>query len=671
MTAKETKLQDIIQGDKQFVVPLFQRTYTWENKHWQTLWSDIKELYELTDDENKPKTHFMGSIVNFPTNSVPEGVTKFLLIDGQQRLTTVIISLMAIRDLAKQSDNEDNNVLAEEIHEKFIINKYKKGTELYKVLPTQGDRQDFEKLIQGKPYQQENKSRVAMAYEFFYKKAKEIDNLEKLKTIICSKLSLVSITLDTDDNPYLVFESLNSKGEPLSPADLIRNYFFMCIHQDKQDEVYVEEWKPMQDNLDTHLTEFIRHYLMKDGGYVRQSDIYSTTKKQVNKHNAIEKLQELTQFSYYYQCLIFPDFEKDKRIQKYLKRLKRLDITTAYPLLLNFYELYDQKKLSNTQFVEILKTLENYLLRRSVCNKPSNQLNKIFPDTFRKLQQDYSNDLVLGLKLFLQTKNYPKDADFKEGLLNGTFYGGSPLNIRTELILETIEESFAHKEMIDFEQIKTTIEHILPQKINEDWQIYLGENWENVYELNVHSLGNLTLTAAGYNSAMSNNSFEAKKQILVNSHLELNKYFQQVEQWNQKAIEDRANFLADKCLECWGYFGLKQDNSQSQTDVKGTSPVSLWILGHQFQVESWRDVMENTLNILADLEPENFELITANYPRLINKEDKKKARAGRQLKNGYFVETNLSARDIQKFCLQAVEIIGLTEEDWRVETVMR
>lgn len=667
MTAKETKLQDIIQGDKQFIVPLFQRTYTWDTKQWETLWNDIVELYDLPEEEEKPKTHFMGSIVNFPTNSVPEGVVKYLLIDGQQRLTTVIICLIAIRDLAKLSEDEDVITLSKELHQKFITNDLKKGSELYKVLPTQGDRESFEKLVNSKIYSQEHKSKIIGAYEFFQKKVKKTENLERLKTIICSRLSLVSITLDTDDNPYLVFESLNSKGEPLSPADLIRNYFFMCIHRDKQDEIYSEEWKPMQDNLQVHLTEFIRHFLMREGGYVRQVDIYSTVKNKVTPKNAIEKLQELTKFSFYYQCLVFPDFERDKQIQSYLKRLKRLDITTAFPLLLNFYELYDQKILSNIQFAEILKTLENYLLRRAVCGFPSNQLNKIFPETFKKLQQDYPNDLVLGLKSFLQTRGYPKDAEFRNSLMTAKFYGGSPLNIRTELILETIEQHFGHKEMINFETTKTSIEHIMPQTLSLQWQKHLGEDWEITYEINQHNLGNLTLVAVGYNSQMSNDNFENKRQVLINSHIDLNKYFQNINQWSREAIEVRSADLADKCLEIWSYFGTQTEASTSN-DVTNTAPTGLWILGYEFQVGSWRDVLENTLNTIAELEPEKFEEITQEYPRFLGK-NKDRFRAVRLLKNNYYIEVSLSAKDIQKFCLQAIGLVGLSSEEWKISTV--
>jgi hypothetical protein len=365
--------------------------------------------------------------------------------------------------------------------------------------------------------------------------------------------------------------------------------------------------------------------------------------------------------------LVFPDFEKDKQIKSYLKRLKRLDITTAFPLLLNFYELYDQKILSSIQFTEILKTLENYLLRRSVCNIPSNQLNKIFPETFKKLQQDYPNDLVFGLKSFLQTKGYPKDLDFKNSLITAKFYGGSPLNIRTELILETIEQGFGHKEMINFETTKTSIEHIMPQTINPEWQKYLGEEWEITYEINQHNLGNLTLVAVGYNSQMSNDNFENKKQILVNSHIELNKYFQNITQWNRDAIEVRSADLADKYLEIWSYFGTQTEVS-GNNNVTNTTPTGLWILGQEFQVGSWRDVLENTLNTIAELEEEKFEEIAQTYPRFLGK-DKTRFREIRQLKNNYYIEVRLSAKDIQKICLQAIQIVGLSNEEWKISTV--
>jgi uncharacterized protein with ParB-like and HNH nuclease domain len=260
--ASETKLQSLIEGTNQYVVPLFQRPYSWDTKEWTVLWDDLVELYE----EENPRRHFIGSIVTMPTQSVPEGVAKHLLIDGQQRFTTTFLLLAAIRDKAKL---QETGTLAQEIDETLLKNKFKQGHDAFKLLPTQSDRDAFLGIILGEPIV--NDSQIAKGYRFFEKKlrATEMENLEKLKRVVVSNLILVSIVLDPDDNPHLVFESLNAKGRVLSQADLIRNYFFMKIHVDEQEKQYAALWKPMQDKLGDDLTEFIRHFLMKDGGVVR------------------------------------------------------------------------------------------------------------------------------------------------------------------------------------------------------------------------------------------------------------------------------------------------------------------------------------------------------------------------------------------------------------------
>jgi len=222
MKASETKLQPIIEGTKQYVVPLFQRSYSWEKKEWEILWNDLVELCFL---EN-PRTHFIGSIVTMPTESVPEGVAKYLLIDGQQRLTTIFILLALLRDKARQGGQGE---LAEEINNTLLVNPYKRDLDYYKLQPTQSDRNSFQSLVQSKPLG--GQDQIANAYLFFERKLKQsgIDS-QTLKKIISSNLSVVSIVLDPDDDPHLVFESLNAKGRPLTQADLIRNYFFMRIH---------------------------------------------------------------------------------------------------------------------------------------------------------------------------------------------------------------------------------------------------------------------------------------------------------------------------------------------------------------------------------------------------------------------------------------------------------
>ena len=654
MQAKETKLQDIIEGTKQYVIPLFQRTYSWEQKEWKILWEDIVELCEAKN----PRTHFIGSIVNMPTVSVPEGVAKYLLIDGQQRLTTIFVLLILLRNKAREAQN---GRFADEINNTLLVNQYKDGADYYKLMPTQVDRTTYQNLING--HSNESESLLTKTYDFFDKKLKQVEiEPEKLKKIITSYFSVVSIVLDTDDNPYLVFESLNAKGKVLTQADLIRNYFFMRIHVNQQDEVYNSYWYPMQIALDDNLTEYIRHFLMMGGSIIKQGDVYSSLKESVSTGNAVNYIEKLKKYSTYYQKLIHPEFETEPELQKYLRRLNRIVVTTAYPLLLNFYNDYVDNKITKDEFVIILKTLENYLIRRFVCNIPTNQLNKIFPTVYPQIEAKFPTDIIEGFKNILQSKGYPKDNEFFLRFKETKFYGGGDRQIKTKLILETLEESFAHKEEVLFENL--TIEHIMPQTLSEWWQQHIGNDWEETHDLFIHTIGNLTLTA--YNTELSNDDFPTKQETYKESHLELNKYFGNLKSWTRAEIEQRADILAKQAVKIWGYFGQENSILTNMQEVTGTIPIGLKILGQNFKVESWRDVLQQTLNTIADLEPEKFVVIANNFPRYVSV-DKNKFRAIRELNNGYFIEMNLSAQSIQKLCHQAMETIELTSEDWRIE----
>ena len=655
MKASETRLQPIIEGTKQYVVPLFQRSYSWSKKEWEILWDDIIELCATGDN----RSHFIGSIVTMPTISVPEGVAKYLLIDGQQRLTTIFILLALLRDKAKQSGQLE---LSEEIHNTLLVNQYKKDSDYYKFQPTQIDRGSFRGIIASDISMSDGQ--ILEAYQFFERKFRQANiDIQTLKKAMTNNLSIVSIVLDPDDNPHLVFESLNAKGRPLTQADLIRNYFFMMIHIDEQEDIYSRYWKPMQEALGDYLTEFIRHHLMKDGKIVKQSDVYFSLKDIVNQGNALDYLKDLLMFSNYYEKLLYPKKEENPEIRKLLSRLNRFEVNTAYPFLLNCYDDYSQSKISAVEFANVLKILENFLIRRFVCNVPTQGLNKIFPVLYRNIASNRFNTLAEGLKKELQTKGYPKDIEFKSRLMDTKLYGAGDRAVKTKLILESIEESYGHKEQVAFESL--SIEHIMPQTLTEYWQNYLGEDWEITHELLLHTIGNLTLTA--YNAELSNDDYESKKSRLCNSHIEMNKYFQDKQAWKREDIEKRSEYLAEKALAIWSYFGDETMQEQNMSGVTGTTPIKLLILGQSFDVQTWRDVLEQTMNTIADLEPEKFEQIIQQFPRLIGR-DKKRFRAVRELKNGAYIEVNLSAKSIEAFCLQALEAVELTADDWKVET---
>jgi len=260
-------------------------------------------------------------------------------------------------------------------------------------------------------------------------------------------------------------------------------------------------------------------------------------------------------------------------------------------------------------------------------------------------------------------KYYPNDDKFSESFKSKNFYDKNKKVIdKTKVILEIIEESFSHKEKVSFKNL--TIEHIMPQTLSEWWKDHLGKKYEEIHELYLHTIGNLTLTA--YNSELSNSDFIKKKKELSNSKLEINKYFNNISKWTEDEIKVRAEELSKKALEIWSYFGKENTNSISELKtVTGTKPYSLKILGQNFRVNSWRDVMETTFNVISDLAPDKFQIILDNFPKYVGK-DKSKFREVRKLENSYFIEVNLSSEHIQKICYQAIEITDLSSEDWEV-----
>lgn len=655
MKANESIMQPMIEGTKQFVIPLFQRTYSWINPQWKQLWEDFLDV-RFTEEH---KSHFIGSIVSMSVDSEPHEVQKYLIIDGQQRLTTLTILLTAIRDIARKNNELE---LAAEIHESLLVNKFKSGEGYYKLLPTQVDREVYKSLIDSKVVTDDN-SNIFQAYLYFTNKINKAEiDLSELKSILTNKLSIVSIVLASDDNPYLVFESLNAKGRPLTQADLIRNLFFMRIGSDSHEEVYLKYWKPMQDFYQDELTEYIRHYLMRNGKIVRNTEVYIELKKLVSTGDILEHIIELHRLSEYYQLLMKPDLIEDVVLKEMLKRLIRLEAKTSYPFFLNMLTMYNEKKLLTVDLVKVFKLIENYLIRRFVCNIPTNELNKIFPSLIHKVNGFSGNELLEEIKASLQNKGYPKDEEFRDNLMNTRLYGSGDRARKTKFILESIEESHNHKEKINYDNL--TIEHIMPQTFSDSWKIILGEDWEFVREKYLHIIGNLTLTA--YNSEMSNEPFEKKLKNLSNSHLEINKTFKDVHSWRIDEIKARTSLLAGKCLQVWSYFGSQ---SNEVKDVKGTTPRLLTLLGKKHEVSTWREVWIKTLNEVNEVSERNFPAIQEKYPNIFSTDSNKFKRRG-ILNNNMYVNIDFSSRDIYRLSLIIMDIINVSRAEWKVDVIV-
>jgi len=572
MKASETTLRNLLEGGKQFQIPLFQRPYSWKKENWETLWEDLISLY---NDESKG-VYFLGPIVTQAELGTADGISPYIVIDGQQRLTTLSILLAALRNYIKKSDKQ----MAEQVYEFYLINKYQKNDDLYKVLPTQDDRDAYKSIIDNKTAKNLKKEgQIQEAYKFFEGQLKkpilDLDimlDYAKFKTVILERLVLVNITTDNNDNPYLIFESLNNKGEELTQADLVRNYIFMKLPTEERDEVYNSQWLPLQDSFKKNmnskeyadeLTNAFWFYLRKDGEAVNEKEVYKVIKKRFDdsakdaekpEDGIKAELRELIQFTNYYQRLKFYDQEEQEpRLKHWFERLMILNFSLCHIFILNVYHEYEKKHLSLEEFEKILRYLESYFVRRWVLGVSTRALGTVFNNLYTKVKGKNPDDLVTGLRevliSFEKTQVWPDDESFRKHLITEALYSkSSAANERVKFLLESIEASLS-KERVETE--KLTIEHIMPQSVKtvKAWQNILGQDYANVHKQWLHTLGNLTLT--GYNPELSNRPFEEKLPLLRSSNVTLNQYFRNIDTWNEEAIKNRSEYLADIAVKLW------------------------------------------------------------------------------------------------------------------------
>jgi uncharacterized protein with ParB-like and HNH nuclease domain len=575
MKASETTLRNLLEGGKQFQIPLFQRPYSWKKENWETLWEDLMSLYN--DDEKG--FYFLGPIVTQAELGTADGISRYIVIDGQQRFTTLSILLAVLRNYLKKSDKQ----IAEQIHEFFLINKYQKNDDFYKVLPTQDDCDAYKSIIDNKIPKTRNKElqsgAIHEAYRFFDGKLKKpfadediLLDFAKFKNIILERLVLVNITSDNNDNPYLIFESLNNKGEELSQADLVRNYIFMKLPSEERDEVYNSEWLPLQESFKSNmkqkeyadeLTKAFWFYLRKDGEAVNEKAVYKSIKQRFDESakrfeepelGIKAELHNLIKFTNYYLRLNFDDEEQESKLRHWFQRFKKLDFTTCHIFLLNIYYEYEAQHLSIQDFEKILQHLESYFVRRWIVGIPTRALGITFNNLYKQVKETNPEDLVNGLRQVLisfdKTQVFPDDNLFRQHITNEPLYNpkSSTANERVKFLLESIEQSLS-KERVDTQPM--SLEHIMPQKspLRKEWQEMLGENYNKAHKEWLHTLGNLTLTQ--YNSELSNKPFEEKLKILRASNVTLNQYFRKVDIWNEEEIKNRAEYLANIAIKVW------------------------------------------------------------------------------------------------------------------------
>ena len=565
LQAGETTLNKLLNTSRQFIVPIFQRNYSWQKSQYEQLWFDILRASKFKEKQN----HFIGSIVYIDMGTPAGRPQQLLLIDGQQRLTTISILLCAIKDYVQKFNLETKLINLAKIKNQFLYNSDEIDEDKYKLLLNVQDKETYIKLIDNTIFTvNKPATNIIKCYEFFYERIEDfIKQHGQIDEIYAGifKLSLVSISLDKDsDNPQMIFESMNSTGKDLSQTDLLRNYLLMDLTPEKQTRLYKTYWKPMEELFGEDIYKndvnkfdyFIRDFLTlkSDTGYIcKINNVYENFKRYYLDNNC-EKfavLKDLFTYAKYYACIDLLQ-EKDDELKLYWQEFKKLDSHVVYPFLLKLYDDYSRQILIKEDFKKILQVVISYLWRRAICEIPTNSLSKTFATLYQAVdKEDYVNSIIKAFVFKSSYKRFPSDYEVREKLQTKDIY-----HFRLRKYLLEALENYYHKEPIDLNTANYTIEHIMPQNIehNLSWQQMLGEDWQEVHSLYLHTLGNLTIT--GYNAEMSNKSFWEKvngESGFKHSHLKLNESIAQCDVWNKKSIQRRTNILTDIILKIWKY----------------------------------------------------------------------------------------------------------------------
>lgn len=511
MKATEANLFKLLDGRKQFIIPIYQRTYSWTLKQCQQLWDD---LFQLALDDKIP-AHFIGSIVYIERGIYQSvSVPQLLVIDGQQRLATISLLLSALGKVFEEQKIK-SNISREKIKTFYLVNSLDEGDQRYKLILTQSDKETYISLIEDKELPNSASKRIVENYQFF-KDAMGKSGIDPVKLFeAINKLVIVDVSLDRNyDNPQLIFESLNSTGLDLSQADLIRNYILMGLEPKKQEELYKDYWFPMERSFghserSPRFDRFIRDYLtIKNSGKIPIiGEVYVDFKRYVRnlKEEDIKSIvADIYLYSKYFVKLAFLE-EVDEEIREILSGIKDLRVEVAYPFLLEVYDDYRMQRINREMFLEVLKLVESYVFRRAICGIPPGYLNKTFANLSKSVEKNnYLESLKAAFLLMDSYRRFPTNEEFKQAFVIKDIY-----NIRIRNYLLDKLENFEQKELVNID--KCTIEHILPQNkdLSKEWQQMLGPSWIEIQSRYLHTIGNLTLTA--YNPDLGDMSFLEKR----------------------------------------------------------------------------------------------------------------------------------------------------------------
>ncbi|WP_324715024.1 DUF262 and DUF1524 domain-containing protein [Helicobacter pylori] len=607
MDANATTLLKFIEDiqKNQLVIPIYQRLYSWEKEQCKQLWDDIIKI----GGDDKMNRHFIGSILYMRVDDTHS--SPLLIIDGQQRLTTITLLLTALRD--HWSDKR------KEIEDHYLINSDKDGDKKFRLILSESDKDTLLYLIdKNKRKPSEPSSKIVENFKLF---EEWVSNTDKLETIFkgLKKLTIVYIALKKGkDDPQLIFESMNSKGIELTQTDLIRNYIVMETEIEKQEGFYNKYWRAMEEEFKQNkklFDRFVRHYLtIKTREIPNINKVYVAFKDYRQKEGiGIEDLLKDLQKYCGYFCQIAFKKEADKDLNKALSFLVDLEMDVIYPLLLELYSDYSDGVLSKADFIPIIALIESYICRRAVCGLSTNSLNKVFPSFTKHIQKgEYFKSLKAHFGSLTEKQRFPNNDEFKNRFITIDFYHFQ----KREYFLERLENFDPDtKEPVNTQ--KCTTEHIMPQKLTEEWERDLGENFQEIHDKYLHTIGNLTLT--GYNQEYSNNSFQEKRDMekgFKDSPLRLNQSLRGLESFGEEEIEKRANDLADLALKIWTYPNLDAETLEKYKPKKDKKEKKAYDLSsYKFGSHSRElfDILSKEIKALDEKIVENFNQDYISY----------------------------------------------------------
>ncbi|MGT0099372.1 DUF262 and DUF1524 domain-containing protein [Helicobacter pylori] len=609
MKAGATTLLNFIKDNQknQLVIPIYQRVYSWEKEQCKQLWDDIIKI----GGNDKMDGHFIGFILYMINDKISYSNNVLLIIDGQQRLTTITLLLTALRD------HLNDEVKRKEIEDHYLINSDKDGDKKFRLILSDSDKDTLLYLIdkdRRKP--SEPSSKIVENFKLF---EEWVSNTDKLETIFrgLEKLMIVTIALKKEkDDPQLIFESMNSKGMKLAQTDLIRNYIIMETEIEKQEGFYNKYWRAMEEDFKQNkklFDRFVRHYLtIKTREIPNINKVYVALKDYRQKEGiGIEDLlKDLQKYCGYFCRIVFKK-ESDKDLNKALGFLVDLEMDVIYPLLLELYSDYSDGVLSKDDFIPIIALIESYICRRAVCGLGTNSLNKVFPSFTKHIQKDeYLKSLKAHFGSLTEKQRFPNNDEFKDLFIAINFYN---LKEKKKYFFERLE-NFDTKERVYTHEY--TIEHIMPQKLTEEWEKDLGENFQEIHNKYLHTIGNLTLT--GYNSKYSNKSFQEKHGMekgFKDSPLRLNHGLRDLKSFGEEEIKKRANDLADWALKIWTYPKLDAETLEKYKPKKDKKEKKVYDLSsYKFSSHSRElfDILSKEIKALDEI-TENFNQDYISY----------------------------------------------------------